>query len=431
MVVNGLLNHSMLVLNTLLRCYSFSDFACKAFLLYKQFLNASNQSPSFSRPSFDSFTYTFLLNASAGLCYPVMGTQLHCLTTKLGFQCHVYVQTALVNMYVSCGVLSEATQVFDEMPQRNSVTWNVMITGLTKWGEVETARSLFDKMPDRNVVSWTGIIDGYTRMNRHGEAVALFREMVVSDIKPTEITMLAIFPAVRGDLKICQSIHGYVEKSGFDECDIRISNSLIDTYAKCGCIMSASRFFEEINDERKNLVSWTSIISGFAMHGMGKEAVECFQRMEKMGLKPNRVALLSLLNACSHAGLVELGLNFFNKMVDEYQVSPDIKHYGCLVDMLGRAGRLEEAEKKALEIPNEIVNDVIWRTLLGACSFHGAIEMGERVTRKIMEIEKGYGVDYVLMSNIFASAGKFDDVERLRGLLEERNVFKLPGQSLL
>nr|POE89675.1 pentatricopeptide repeat-containing protein, mitochondrial [Quercus suber] len=237
--------------------------------------------------------------------------QLHAVIFKVGFQSHVYVQTALVHVYAVCGCLVDAMHAFDEMPERNIVTWNVLITGLTKWGQLQIARSLFDQMPTRTVVSWTGIIDGYTRMNRPNEALALFQRMVVIDVlEPTEITLLAIFPAISnlGALKLCQSCHAYGEKKGFNSSDIRVTNSLIDSYAK-----------------------W----------------------------------------------------------------------------------RLEEAEKMALEIPAEIFNVVIWRTLLGACSFHGNAEMGERVTMKILEMERAYGGDYVLMSNIFAGVGKFGDAERL------------------
>ncbi|XP_015902160.1 pentatricopeptide repeat-containing protein At1g09220, mitochondrial-like [Ziziphus jujuba] len=435
-VTTGLLHHYYfhhsaslytLVFNTLLRCYSLGQFPHEAFILYKQSLHCHFPS------SFDSFTHSFLIHACANLSSLSGGIQFHALTFKVGFHFHVYVQTALTNMYAVCGFLVDALSVFDEMPEKNSVTWNVMITGLTRWGELEIARFLFDQMPNRTVVSWTGIIDVYTRRNKPDEAVALFQRMVVCDgIQPTEITVLAILPAISnlGALEICQSIHAYGEKRGFNTSDIRIANSLVDSYAKCGCILSASRFFEEISSGRKNLVTWSSIISGFALHGLGNEAVQHFQMMEKAGLKPNRVTFLSVLNGCSHGGLVEEGLNFFDKMVGECEIAPDIKHYGCLVDMLGRIGRLEEAEKVALGIPNEIVNVVIWRTLLGACSFHGNVEMGERVTRKIMETERGYGGDYVLMSNIFASVGRYEDAEKLRSQLDRRKAFKVPGHSL-
>ncbi|KAF8395948.1 hypothetical protein HHK36_019904 [Tetracentron sinense] len=420
----------MIIWNTLLRKYSLGILPEEALKLYKQLQDTPPSLPV----STDSFTYSFLLKACANLDQPIKGVQIHAHIIKVGFEFHVYVQTALVNMYSVCGCLSDATQVFNEMPERNSVTWNAMITGLTKWGEVDLARSLFDEMPNRTVISWTGMIDGYTRSKHPKEALALFRQMMVSDgIKPTEITILAILPAIsyHGALDICQSIHTYGEKNGFNASDIRITNSLIDTYAKCGCIESAVRVFEDISSKRRNLVSWTSIISGLAMHGMAKEAVEQFDKLAKACLNPNRVTFLSVLNACSHGGLVEEGLRFFSKMVNVYQIIPDIKHYGCLIDMLGRAGRLAEAEKMVLEMPRETVNVVVWRTLLGACSFHGNVEMGERVMRKILETERRYSGDYVLLSNIFSGVGRFGDAERVRKLMDERNVFKVPGLSLI
>lgn len=337
-------------------------------------------------------------------------------------------------MYLSSGLLVEAEQLFYEMPQRNLVTWNVFITGLIKWGQVELACSVFNLMPARSVVSWTLVIDGYTRMNRPMKALTLFREMIeVDGIEPTEVTLLTIFPAIAniGCIKICQSVHGYAEKRGFNAFDMRITNALIDLYAKCGCIESVSRFFQEIPNQRKNLVSWTSAISGFAMNGMGREALESFESMEKAGLRPNHVTFLSVLCACSHGGLVEEGLSFFVKMVKDYQLVPEIKHYGCVIDMLGRAGRLEEAEKFALQVPHEVANAVMWRTLLGACSVHNNVEIGQRVTRKVLEIERGHGGDYVLMSNILVGVGRFKDAERLREIIDKRIAFKLPGYSII
>ncbi|XP_038882179.1 pentatricopeptide repeat-containing protein At1g09220, mitochondrial-like isoform X2 [Benincasa hispida] len=389
-ITSGLLLNAttnfILLCNTLLHCYP----------LYQP-LRRFPHIP----PAYDTFAYSFLLHSCADLELAGPGLQLHTLTLKLGFPSHVYVQTAILRMYAASGFLLDALKVFDEMPDRSSVTWNVLITGLVKLGELGRARAVFDQMPIRNVVSWTAIIDGYTRLNRHEEAVGLFWTMVAHyGVEPTEITLLTIFPSISnlGGLKICQSVHAYAEKKGFKVSDIRIANSLIDCYAKCGCIFSASRVFEEMSAERKNLVSWTSIISGFTMHGMGKEAMESFEIMKKEGHDPNRVTFLSILSACSHGGLVKEGLEFFQKMVDEYQIEPDIMHYGSLIDMLGRAGRLEEAEKIALEIPMEITNVVIWRTLLGACSFH---------------------------------AGKYGDAEKWRRLMDSSNFSKIPGESLV
>ncbi|XP_022156232.1 pentatricopeptide repeat-containing protein At1g09220, mitochondrial-like isoform X2 [Momordica charantia] len=390
-ITSGLLLHAtahfILLCNTLLRCYPLFE--------------PLRRFPSFP-PSYDTFVYSFLLHSCADLELLLPGLQLHALTLKVGFRSHVYVQTSIVRLYAASGFLLDALKVFDEMPDRSSVTWNVLITGLVKLGELERARAVFDRMPARTVVSWTAIIDGYTRLNRHEEAAGLFWRMVA-----------------------------HYEKKGFKASDVRITNSLIDCYAKCGCIDSASGVFEEMSVERKNLVSWTSIISGFTMHGMGAEAMESFEMMEKEGHKANRVTFLSILSGCSHGGLVEEGLEFFKKLVVEYQIEPDIMHYGSLIDMLGRAGRLEEAEGIASEIPMEIANVVIWRTLLGACSFHGNVLMAERVTRRILSMEGAYGGDYVLMSNIFAAAGKYGEAEKWRRMMDCSNSTKVPGQSLV
>ncbi|KAK2432992.1 pentatricopeptide repeat-containing protein, mitochondrial [Trifolium repens] len=324
---------SLLLFNNLIRSYSLSPFPHQALQFFSYTLN------SLTHPlSLDSFTLTFVSHTCANLNSTHFGFHLHCVVFKLGFHSHVFVQTGLLHMYSSWGLLVSAAQVFGEMPERNVVSWNVFISGLIKWGQLEFARSVFDKMVVRSVVSWTLVIDGY--------------------------------------IKMCQSVHGYVEKRGFNAVDIRIVNALIDLYAKCGCIESASRFFWEMPDWRKNLVSWNSVISGYAIFGMVAEAVETFEKMEKAGVRPNHVAFLSVLSACSHGGLVEEGLEFFGKMVNDYGLMPDVKHYGCVIDMLGRAGRLEEAEKVALQVPREVANDVIWRTLLGACSVHDNVEIG-------------------------------------------------------
>ncbi|KAL9253183.1 Pentatricopeptide repeat-containing protein [Drosera capensis] len=406
----------------MLRNYAFREFGFESVALYRDMARSGCQ-------GFDSFSYLYLIKGCDGM----NGFEVHGVVLKVGFGSHVYVMTGLLDMYLGFGSVVDARKVFDEMPERSLVTWNVMVTGSVRWGEVESAWGLFEEMKVRNVVSWTGMIDGFTRCHKYGEAFGFFRRMMKEEgVMPNEITCLAIFPAVAnlGHLKNCQAIQTYGVKRGFDVSDIRFGNSLIDVYAKCGCVASASRVFEEVSiSHKKNLVSWTSLISGFAMHGMAKEAVENFDKMVDEGWGPNRVTFLSLLGACSHGGLVEEGVEFFRRMTDQFQVLPDAKHYGCVIDMLARAGRLKEAEKLALEIPQETENVVIWRTLLGACSFHGNVEMAERVTRRIQELERGYGGDYVLMSNILTGFRKFDDAEKMRTLMEERDVSKKLNSS--
>ncbi|CAN8294817.1 unnamed protein product [Cochlearia groenlandica] len=426
----------LFLFNPLLRCYSLSENPLRAYFLYDQLQQIHSLSDQQHQrlPPFDSFTYLFLLKSCSNPKFTYLGIGLHGLTVKLGFGSNVYVQTALVGMYLVCRNRAYAYKVFDEMPERSSVTWNVMITGLTNLGDFDKALCFLEKMPNRTVVSWTTVIDGYARVNKPKEAIFLFSRMVSCDaIKPNEITILAILPAVwnSGDQRMCGSVHAYVVKRGFVPCDIRVANSLIDAYAKCGCIQIALKFFVGIPNERKNLVSWTTMISAFAMHGMGKEAVNMFIDMERIGLKPNRVTMISVLNACSHGGLAEEEfLEFFNKMVSKYKITPDVKHYGCLVDMLRRKGRLEEAEKIALEIPTD-QKAVVWRMILGACSVYDDPEMAERVTKKLMELERSHGGDYVLMSNIFCGMGRFKDAQKFRKLIDVKGLAKLPGHSQL
>ncbi|XP_047180468.1 pentatricopeptide repeat-containing protein At1g09220, mitochondrial-like [Vigna umbellata] len=421
----------LLLLNNVIRCYSRGPSPQLALHFFRY---TQHSHTFFTYPSLDTFSFAFLSHASANPNCTRFGTQLHALVFKVGFQFHMYVQTGLLQMYSSWGLLVEAAQVFYQMLCKSLVTWNVFITGLIRWGEVELALSVFNQMPSRSVVSWTLVIDGYTRRNQPMKALTLFREMIqVDGIEPTQVTLLTIFPAIAniGCIKICQSAHGYAEKRGFNSSDIRITNALIDLYAKCGCIASVNRFLQELPDQRKNLVSWTSAISGFAMNGMGREALETFENMEKAGLSPNRVTFLSVLSACSHGGLVQEGLDFFVKMVKDCKLVPDIKHYGCVIDMLGRAGRLEEAEKVASQVPHEVANAVMWRTLLGACSVHNNVEIGQRVIRKVLEMERGHGGDYVLMSNILVGVERFKDAQRLRDMIDKRIAFKLPGYSIV
>jgi pentatricopeptide repeat protein len=317
------------------------------------------------------------------------------------------------------------------MPAKNAVSWNVVVTGFALAGEVEHARLLFERMPCRNVISWTGMIDGYTRASRHAEAVHLFCRMMSEGVSPSEMTVLAVVPAISniGRILLGEALHGYCEKTGLLVLDVRVGNSLIDLYAKIGSIQSSLKVFDELLD-RRNLVSWTSIISGFAMHGLSAEAVELFAEMRRAAITPNGITFLGVLNACSHGGLVEQGVAFFNSMVYEYNINPGIKHFGCVIDMLGRAGRLSEAEQVISGLPME-VNSVVWRSLLGCCSKHGEVEIGERAMKKILEIETESGDDFVMVSNMLTELGRFSDAERARKLVDERNTVKLPGFALV
>lgn len=225
-----------------------------------------------------------------------------------------------------------------------------------------------------------------------------------------------------------EMLHCYCEKKGLVS-DVRIGNSLIDLYAKIGSVQNSLKVFNEMLD-RRNLVSWTSVISCFAMHGLSIEAVELFAEMRRAGIRPNRVTFLSVINACSHGGLVEQGLAFFKSMVYEYNINPEVKHFGCMIDMLGRAGRLSEAEQIIEGLPVE-VNVVVWRTLLGCCSKYGEVEMGQRAVKKILSLERESGGDFAVLSNMLNEIGWFSDAEQARKLVDERKAVKVPGLALV
>nr|CAB3478663.1 unnamed protein product [Digitaria exilis] len=405
----------------LLKAYSHGPFAQEALLLFR--LARRNLAD-------DTFAFAFSLKACAGLGWPRASAQLHGLVIRKGFEFHAYVHTSLINAYVVCGHLVEARRAFGEMPTKNVVTWNVMITGFAAWGEVEYARILFERMPCKNVVSWTGLIDGYTRACLYAEAVALFCHMMAGGISPSEITVLAVVPAVfnLGGVLMGEMLHVYCEKKGLMS-DVRLGNSLIDLYAKIGSVQNSLKVFNEMLD-RRNLVSWTSIISCFAMHGLSMEAVELFAEMRREGIRPNRITFLSVINACSHGGLVEQGLAFFKSMVYEYNINPEVKHFGCIIDMLGRAGRLNEAEQIIEGLPVE-VNVIVWRTLLGCCSKYGEIEIGQRAIKRILNLEKESGGDFAVLSNMLNELGWFSDAEQVRKLVDVRKTVKVPGLALV
>ncbi|XP_020517578.1 pentatricopeptide repeat-containing protein At1g09220, mitochondrial-like [Amborella trichopoda] len=255
---------------------------------------------------------------------------------------------------------------------------------------IDDASKLFNEMRKQSVVSWSAMIDGYITNNRTREAFALFRFMLMeeNENKPNEITILSILQALHHDLgapHIGDSIHAFARKRGFHSF-VPVNNALIDMYAKWGSIANMRKVFDEIQE--KSLVSWTCMISAYAMHGHAKKVIQLFREMEGMRMRPNGIAFLGLLYACSHAGLIKESQEYFTAMVEDYGIVPGVKHYGCMIDMLGRVGLLDEAEKM-LERENSLLD----------------VGLAELVMERAVELEREFGGDYVLLSIIFAGAG--------------------------
>ncbi|KDO80307.1 hypothetical protein CISIN_1g043060mg [Citrus sinensis] len=377
--------------------------------------------------------------------------------------------TALITGYASRGYLDDARQLFDEMPIReenfvpnestvvtvlsacahmgslelgnwvcslieghglgsNLHVTNALIDMYSKCGDLVKARDLFESIEKRDVISWNVMIGGYTHTSDYKEALMLFRQMLQSNIEPNDVTFLSVLPACAylGALDLGKWIHAYIDKNHQKLNNVSLWTSLIDMYAKCGNIKAAEQVFDGMG--YKTLASWNAMISGLAMHGKADKALSLFSRMIGEGLQPDDITFVGVLSACNHAGLLDIGRQYFNAMIQDYKISPKLQHYGCMVDLLGRAGLFDEAEAllKTMEMKPDAA---IWTSLLGACRVHGRLELGESVAKHLLELEPENPGAYVLLSNMYAGAGRWDDVATIRTRLNDKGMKKVPGCS--
>eukprot|EP01018_Ginkgo_biloba_P007785 Gb_19828 [translate_table: standard] len=344
----------------------------------------------------DNFTFPFVLKACTSLSALQGGRDIHHHIVRTGFESDVFVGACLVDMYAKCG-------------------------------SIEDARQVFDKMSRRDVVSWTVMIGGYVQNGRAHEALTLFHEMQLSGMTPDKVTMVSMISACAhlGALQQGKWIHDCVSRSGF-ESDIIVGSALIDMYCKCGSVDIARQVFDKMS--KRNVVSWSAMIAGYGMHGHGEDALALFNQMQETDMKPNHITFVSVLSACSHAGLVEEGWRYFNCMDRDYCITPGVKHYTCMVDLLGRAGHLEEAQNfiKKMPLPPDAG---VWGALLGACRIHCNIELGEDVAERLFKLEPENAGYYVLLSNIYAAAGRWNDIAKVRAMMTDRGLKKTPGRS--
>jgi pentatricopeptide repeat protein len=291
---------------------------------------------------------------------------------------------------------------------------------------------VFDEMQERDVVAWTSMVSGYVDSGMHLQAVEVFQEMRGGKgaVRPNVPTVVSVASACAGlgSLEYAKWLHGYVEKVGLED-KVIVTNSLMDMYGKCGGLLSARALFNLMHD--KDLHSWTTMVSGLASNGHGKEAVALFFSMREVGVLPDSTTFVVVLSACSHAGLVDEGICIFNSMETEYKVTPDIKHYGCMVDLFSRAGLLSRAYQLIDSMPFE-PNLAILGALLSACSVNNELEIGELVLKKIESVCSYKGGASVLLSNIYANQNLWHEVESIRMKIRNGGIpRKPPGQSLV
>ncbi|XP_065865202.1 pentatricopeptide repeat-containing protein At1g05750, chloroplastic [Euphorbia lathyris] len=355
------------------------------------------------------------------------GPLIHAYARKLGFDIlDVMVGTALVDMYAKCGQVEKARLCFDALKVRNSVSWNTMVDGYMRNGEIECAIELFDEMPKRDAISWTVFIDGFVKKGHFEEGLELFREMQISKLQPDYVTIIVVISACAnlGALGLGMWIHRYILKQDFRN-NVRVSNSLIDMYSRCGCIELAHQVFLKMS--KRTLVSWNSMIVSFASNGFAEQCLEYFELMQKE-FEPDGVSFTGALTACSHAGFVEEGLRYFDLMKRKHKISPRIEHYGCLVDLYSRAGRLEDAFSVVQNMTMK-PNEVVLGSLLAACSVHGDIELAERLSNYISHLDPFDDSNFVLLSNVYAGEGRWDGASKVRRRMKALGIQKKPGIS--
>ncbi|KAK9090125.1 hypothetical protein Sjap_023302 [Stephania japonica] len=445
-------NPTQFFYNAMIKCYSENDHHKEAIELYGQMRSCS--------VNCDSFTFPVVLRSVGSLRWRGIGEEVHGYVVKMGFGGLVIANTALIDMYCCCGMWSVGRQVFDrigervkdvicwntmiagyvkngnflsakelfdEMPERNVSSWNTVVDMYGKCGDVGMARRLFDEMPARDVISWNAMISGYVHGGRFSDALELFRMMQGSDVKPNEVTVVAVLPACGhlGALDLGQWIHSYIKRNRV-KMDVYVDTALIDMYGKCGSVEDARGVFD--NAEMKDTFLCSTMIEVLAMHGKAEEAFGVFNYMRRTGIRPSNITFVGLLKACSHVGLVDIGVEYFGMMSKDFELVPKVEHYGCLVDLLGRAGHLEKAYETIKSMPME-PHPIVWGTLLSACRIHCNVKLAEEVALHLIELEPQNCGHYVLLSNIYSKAGKWNEAAKLRKIMKEKGVMKKPGCS--
>ncbi|KAK7392439.1 hypothetical protein VNO78_20878 [Psophocarpus tetragonolobus] len=384
----------------------------------------------------DEYTLVALLSACSSLEDHATGRVVHGFVyRKLGcLGGNEFLMNALVDMYAKCGCLKAAERVASSRNGKSGVAaWTSLVSAYALRGEVEVARRLFDRMGEKDVVSWTAMISGYCHAGCFQEALELFVELEGLVMEPDEVAVVAALSACArlGALELGRRIHHkYDGESRLCGHHRGFTCAVVDMYAKCGSIDTALDVFCRTSNNMKTTFLYNSVISGLSHHGLGKHALTLFGEMRLLGLEPDEVTFVALLCACGHSGLVDDGKRLFESMLSVYGVSPQMEHYGCMVDLLGRAGHLNEAYCLIQNMPFK-ANAVIWRALLSACKVHGNVELARLASQELLAMDHDHGARYVMLSNMLTLVDKHDEAATVRKAIDDVGIQKPPGWSYL
>ncbi|KAK1406653.1 hypothetical protein QVD17_42150 [Tagetes erecta] len=359
----------------------------------------------------------------------VEGQQFHGISVKLGFDCYDFIQSTIIHFYAACHNVELARVQFEIGSKNHLPSWNALISGLVRNGMIDSARELFNKIPKRDVFSWSSMIAGYAQTGQSDMALQLFHQMINSGIKPNEVTMVSMLSSVAnlGSLQEGRWAHEFIICNSIPVND-NLSAAIIDMYAKCGSINTALQVFNQVKHNVLTISPWNAIICGLAMHGHARLSLELFSDLLTRGIQLNSITFIGVLSACCHAGLVEEGERHFKSMKNVYNIEPNIKHYGCIVDLLGRAGRLKEAEEMINNMPMK-ADVVIWGALLAASRNYGNVEIGEKAAENLANAEPSHGPSRIMLSNLYADAGRLDDAAFVRKEMQTQKLTRSFGYS--
>ncbi|GAB2285485.1 hypothetical protein Dimus_019934 [Dionaea muscipula] len=344
----------------------------------------------------DNIVFSNAISACAGIQALNQGRQIHAQSCAFGYSDDISIGNALVNLYVRCGKVQDAYLAFEKNVAKDNISWNSLISGLAQSGHFDEALQIFVQMNQAAIEA---------NLFTYGSAISA--------------------AANTANVKNGKQIHAKVFKTGYD-LETEASNALITLYAKCGCIDDAKKEFSNMIE--RNEITWNAMITGYSQHGCGKEALELFEEMKGHDVKPNHVTFVGVLSACSHVGLVEKGLHYFESMRKDHGLEPKIEHYVCVVDILGRAGFLSRAKRFIEEMAIE-PDAMVWRTLLSTSTVHKNIEIGELAARHLLELEPQDSATYILISNMYAANKRWIFRDKARKMMKDRGVKKEPGRS--
>lgn len=371
--------------------------------------------------------YPYACSAALG-----KGKEIHSYAIRSGFEGYSFVTNSLICMYGKLGDIEDAKRIFLETAAKDLVGWNALISSYAAAGLSSEAYEIFSRMKKTgeftpNVVSWSAVIGGFASGGMVEQSLELFRQMLRAGVVPNSVTVATVLSACSelSALRLGKEIHGHTIRGLMDH-NLLVANGLLNMYTKGGSLREGQSVFDGMED--KDLISWNSMIAGYGMHGFCDQAVGTFSDMVRAGCEPDGITFIAVLSACSHSGRVSQGRCLFDQMVNEYRIQPCMEHYSCIVDLLGRAGLLREASELMECMPMQ-PNACVWGSLLNSCRIYGNTATAEDTMARVLGLEGQATGNYMLLSNIYAACGRWEDSARVRVMTKVKGLKKSPGQS--